>query len=79
MEKVLRSLVKWVINTYQNLHERRVLNESKKSQALMLEIEEKRREMIYLASNAAYWDDRVLQASRHLDQLINQFNKLKKR
>jgi len=55
------------------------LNESKKSQALMLEIEEKRREMIYLASNAAYWDDRVLQASRHLDQLINQFNKLKKR
>ncbi|AEH52231.1 MULTISPECIES: aspartyl-phosphate phosphatase Spo0E family protein [Heyndrickxia] len=50
---------------------------NQKSQALMLEIEEKRREMIQLASTTAYWDDQVLQASRHLDQLINQFNKLK--
>ncbi|UJZ87664.1 aspartyl-phosphate phosphatase Spo0E family protein [Heyndrickxia coagulans] len=50
---------------------------NQKSQALMLEIEEKRHEMIQLASTTAYWDDQVLQASRHLDQLINQFNKLK--
>ncbi|WP_018665396.1 aspartyl-phosphate phosphatase Spo0E family protein [Heyndrickxia acidiproducens] len=52
---------------------------NQKSQTLMMQIEEKRREMIQLASTTVYWDDRVVQASRNLDQLINQFNLLKKR